>query len=202
MMLVTNIMGVSTTRDRLVGVALDLFERDGYEATPVSRIAAHAGVTEMTFFRLCGSKAAAVVDDPFDPLIAAAVTARPQTEAPLRRVAAGLRDAWSGQEADIDAQTARRVRIIARSPELTHASLRATEGTRDAIVAALVADGVSASRARVATVACLSALHTALLDAVAGGATGPDHGRSTDEVRARVDEQVHAALAVLIGDEP
>lgn len=201
-MLVTNIVRVSTTRDRLVTVALELFERDGFEATPVSHIAARAGVAEMTFFRLCGSKAAAVVEDPFDPLIAAAVAARPRTEAPLVRVAAGLRDAWAGQEGGIDAGTARRVRIIARSPELSQASWRATEGTRDAIVETLVADGVPGSSARVATVACLAALHTALLDAAAEDAARSTRGKAGADAPASVDERLRAALSVLIGDDP
>lgn len=200
-MLVTNIEQVSTTRDRLVAIALDLFERDGFAATPVSHIAARAGVTEMTFYRLCGSKAAAVVEDPFDPLIAAAVAARPPTEAPLARVAAGLRDAWAGQDSSIDASTARRIRIIARSPELSQASWRATEGTRDAIVATLVTDGVPDSSARIATVACLAALHTALLDAVAEDAARPIRGMAGVDAPASVDERLRAALSVLIGDD-
>lgn len=148
-------------------------------------------MTERTFFRHFGSKAAAIVEDPFDPLLAAAVAARPPSEAPLERVVTGLRDAWSGQDDGLDAQTARRVRIIARSPELRQASWRATEQTRDAIVEVLVTDGVSGPTARVATVACLAALHIALLDGVA-----------EDAESGSVDQSLRAALAILNGDAP
>ena len=39
------------TRERILAVALDLFERQGYRATTVAQIADAAGVTSMTFFR-------------------------------------------------------------------------------------------------------------------------------------------------------
>ncbi|GAB6899676.1 TetR/AcrR family transcriptional regulator [Kineosporia succinea] len=39
------------TRVRLVDAAVELFARDGYEATTVAQIAALAGVSKMTFFR-------------------------------------------------------------------------------------------------------------------------------------------------------
>ena len=39
------------TRSRLLTQALELFEKNGYEKTSASEIAAAAGVSEMTFFR-------------------------------------------------------------------------------------------------------------------------------------------------------
>jgi len=39
------------TRERILGCALDLFERHGFDHTTIAQIAAMAGVTEMTCFR-------------------------------------------------------------------------------------------------------------------------------------------------------
>src|SRR6266700_4614618 len=51
------------TKDRLQRSALDLFRRDGFEATSVAQIAAGAGVTERTFFRYFPSKEAVLFQD-------------------------------------------------------------------------------------------------------------------------------------------
>jgi AcrR family transcriptional regulator len=78
------------TRARIVDVALDLFERNGYEVTTTAQIAADAGVTPMTFFRHFPTKAAVVVSDPYDPLIADAVAAQPAGLTPLERTRRGM----------------------------------------------------------------------------------------------------------------
>ena len=50
--------------------ALELFLRDGYDATTVAAIAGAAGVSQMTFFRHFPTKESVVLDDPYDPVIA------------------------------------------------------------------------------------------------------------------------------------
>ena len=45
----------------LAGEALDLFERDGYDATSIDDICAHAEVSRTTFFRYFGSKEEALM---------------------------------------------------------------------------------------------------------------------------------------------
>jgi AcrR family transcriptional regulator len=54
---------VATPRARLVEAALELFTRQGFEATTVDEIAAHAGVGRTTFFRLFATKEAVVFPD-------------------------------------------------------------------------------------------------------------------------------------------
>lgn len=56
-------------RERVQDIALDLFARRGYEATSVDDIAAAAGLSRSTFFRLFGSKEAVVFFD-HDALLA------------------------------------------------------------------------------------------------------------------------------------
>lgn len=150
------------TRERLTACALDLFEEHGFEATSVAQIARAAGVTEMTFFRHFGSKEQAVLTDPFDPVIAAAVGARPRTEHPLDRTVRGLRSALAGlSEADL-ATARRRVRIVANTPVLRGAAAVQNETTARAISDQLTADGADPLTAGVAAAAVLAAVTTAL----------------------------------------
>jgi AcrR family transcriptional regulator len=150
------------TRSRLSECALSLFEERGFEGTSVALIAREAGVTEMTFFRHFGSKEQAVLTDPFDPVIAEAVGARPLEESPLARAARGLRSALAGlSEADL-ATARRRTALVARTPALRAAVVTQNEVTANAIVARLTADGTDPFDARVAAQTVLAAVTTAL----------------------------------------
>ena len=70
------------TKARLQASALDLFHRDGFEATSVAQIAEAAGVTERTFFRYFPSKEAVLFQDHERRLewFGAALAARPVDE--------------------------------------------------------------------------------------------------------------------------
>ena len=83
----------------LVEAGLELFERHGYEATTVAEIARAAGVTEMTFFRYFPAKEHLLLDDPYDPVIIAAIGAQPHTEPPFLRAARGVRAACESNHA-------------------------------------------------------------------------------------------------------
>lgn len=149
------------TRDLLQECALALFEEQGFEATTTAQIARAADVTEMTFFLHFGTKAQAALSDPFDPVIAEAVGARPVGEALLLRTVRGLRAALAGL-AESDLVTARRrIRLVARTP-----ALRAEAAVQNEVTAAAIADrladGVDAFTARVAADAVLAAVTAAL----------------------------------------
>lgn len=47
---------VAHTRRALIGDALDLFAKQGYDSTTTEEIADHAGVSPRTFFRYCPTK--------------------------------------------------------------------------------------------------------------------------------------------------
>ena len=53
----------SQTRAEIAEAAIDLFERQGVATTTVEDIAAAAGISPRTFYRLCGTKEQAVLDD-------------------------------------------------------------------------------------------------------------------------------------------
>jgi AcrR family transcriptional regulator len=145
-------------------VALELFERQGFEQTTVAQIAEAAGVTPMTFFRHFTTKAQALLDDPYDPVIASAVAAQPRQWRPLARAVAGLRAAWQALPEPTSDVQRRRVRMVAATPSLwgeMHANNRTTERL---IADQLVADGVDRLSAHAAAAAVLAAVTTALLE--------------------------------------
>ncbi|THV29166.1 TetR family transcriptional regulator [Glycomyces paridis] len=167
-MLLPNILTVTgaskreRTRARLAEHAIALFEDQGFEATSVAQIADAAGVSEMTFFRHFGSKEQAVLTDPFDPVVAAAVGARPLGEAPLERAARGLHSALAAlSEADL-ATARRRTAIVARTPVLRAAAATQNEVTVTAIAERLAGDGADPFAATVAAQAVIAAVTTAL----------------------------------------
>lgn len=152
------------THERLIACALDLFEAQGFDRTTVAQIAAAAGVSEMTFFRHFAGKELVVLADPYDPVIADAVAAQPIDDTPVARVVRGVRFALSElpePESDI---VRRRVRIIARSPELRAKSNGANAGTEARIGDQLIADGAPVLPARAAAAAVLAALTAALYE--------------------------------------
>lgn len=166
-MLVTNIrdMGkVEATRAALQAAALDLCEGQGYDATTVEQIAAAAGVTQMTFFRHFPTKAAVLMDDPYDPFIGELVAAQPTDHPALDRACAGLAEAWALLPAPDRDDTWRRVRLVAGSPTLRAHLWENTEQTRLVIAEALTRGGTAVYEAQVAAGACMGALMAALLE--------------------------------------
>ena len=142
----------------LVEHGLELFERQGYDETTVAEIARAAGVTEMTFFRYFPAKEHLVLDDPYDPVLIAAIAAQPRELPPFLRAAGGIRAAWRALPEPETPVIRRRVRISARTASLRGAVWRSTGNTERAVVEQLVADGASPLQARVAAASVLAAL--------------------------------------------
>lgn len=156
-----------TKRERtlaaLIEHALDLFEEQGYEQTTVAQIARAAGVTEMTFFRYFPAKENVLLDDPYDPVLTAAIADQPRELPPFIRAVRGIRRAWRALPEPETPVIRRRVRIAARTPALRGAVWRSTGNTERAIVAQLVTDGAAPETARVAAASVLAALVAGLL---------------------------------------
>lgn len=152
------------TRAALEAAALALFTERGYEGTTTAEIARRAGVSEMTLFRHFATKAAFLVEDPYDPLIAAAVRARPDHETPLRATVRGVRDAWGAVEPpDVDA-VRERLRIVALTPSLRAALTAGSTATERAIAEALADRDAPPPEARVVAAAVVGGLNAALMD--------------------------------------
>lgn len=151
------------THNRLRSVALELFGEHGYQATTTTRIAAAAGVSEMTLFRHFRTKEALLLEDLLDPMLAAAVLARPVTEAPLLALARGIQDAWSAAAPDELPRLKQVLQVIAGTPGLSGAIERNNSATTAALAAALQERGATELAAQAAAAAVVAALGTALL---------------------------------------
>jgi AcrR family transcriptional regulator len=164
--LVTNIMRMDRweqTHEALSRAALELFAERGYDATGTAHVAQRAGVSEMTLFRHFSTKEALLLADPFDPLIADAVRARPLDEPPMRALAEGIRQAWATVDSDsVDALRVR-LKIVVEANSLQGAIERNSTATITALVGALSDRGSTAVEARVAATATISGLSVALL---------------------------------------
>lgn len=98
--------------------ALDLFERQGFDATTVDQIAERAEVSRTTFFRYFPSKADVVLDDNSGELpgLYRAIVERPAGESDVVAVRCALH---AGPIAVIEVQsTPRKSRVLATSPLL------------------------------------------------------------------------------------
>lgn len=151
------------THEALREAAFELVAEIGYDAAATAQIAERAGVSEMTLFRHFPSKEMLLLADPFDPLMAEAVRARPSDESPMRALAEGIRQAWT----QVDDESVRKLRkllqIVAQTPALRGAIERTSEETMAALVQALQDRGANEARARVAAAATIGGLGAALL---------------------------------------
>lgn len=152
------------TRARIQAEALALFARQGFDRTTVDQIAAAAGVSQMTFFRHFPTKESAVVDDPFDPQIAAAVAAQPAGLPPVPRVCRGFRTALQHLDLPEQEQVRARVRVASGSPALQAAMWANTLQSQRVVAAVLEQDGVPGPDARAAAGAVIGGLTVALLE--------------------------------------
>ena len=125
-------------RGRLQQAALELFQQRGYDAVTSAEIAAHAGVTERTFFRHFADKREILFDE--DPrlrgALRAAVAEAPEALAPMEI----LLRAFAALEAMLQENrtfTEPRLAIIASTPAL----LERAEA-KSASIAALLAEAL------------------------------------------------------------
>lgn len=172
---------------------MDLFAERGYAATTVEAIAAAAGVSHMTFFRHFPTKEAVVTADLFDPLIASAVRAQPDSRSGIARVVGGLVDALDDDAARAELSSAAfraRIHLAVTTPELRAAVWNSGLDTQEAIAAALCADGRPTLEARAAAGAVMGAA-TAILQT---WALRPDDQPATDALRR--------GLLSLLGTQP
>lgn len=166
-LLVTNITCMKRwdrTHEALRQAALELFAEHGYDAAATAQIAERAGVSEVTLFRHFPSKEALLLSDPFDPLMAEAVRARPPQERAMRALAEGIRQAWKQVDAESTRELRNLLQIVAQTPSLLGAIERNSEETIVALVGALRDRGVDEMQARVAAAATIGGLSVALLD--------------------------------------
>ena len=168
------------TRRALEDVALDLFERQGFDHTTVEEIAAACDVSPRTFFRYFATKDQVLFgnDAEFTEMLAD-LEHRPADEPPFRSVRTAV-DAMIESYAAIDERDrlVRRARILAATPSLQFHGPHMELGKIEAVVDALLRRDATAGveprglELRLAVGVAFAAIRAALDTWIADGATG------------------------------
>jgi len=98
--------------------ALRLFETQGYEQTTVDQIAAAAEISPSTFFRYFKTKEDVVLEDEYDPMIAAVIAGAPAELGPLEAIRHGIVTGLATLTPEDNAKMVARVRLTLSVPSL------------------------------------------------------------------------------------
>ena len=111
------------TRDTLVECAVDLFERQGYDATTIEEIAAAANVSPRTFFRYFDSKMELIrAPKQEHGTLESLVAHRPADEGPVTAVHRVVREMLAREFIDDD-RAVRLIRVMLTTPSLRAAAM-------------------------------------------------------------------------------
>lgn len=137
-----------TARTRLQQAAVDLFGKQGFDNTTAAEIAAHAGVTERTFFRHFADKREVLFDGQAVLLEAllAAIEEVPLEAPPLDTLFRAFRSVCPLLEANRPFSEPRQA-VISATPSLQERERAKTAALAEALAEALRARGVPDERA-------------------------------------------------------
>ena len=137
-----------TARTRLQQAAVELFGKQGFDNTTAAEIAAHAGVTERTFFRHFADKREVLFDGQSVLLgaLLAAVEEVPRDAPPLSTLFRAFRSVCPLLEANRPFSEPRQA-VIAATPALQERELAKMAALSEALAQCLRARGVSGDRA-------------------------------------------------------
>ena len=140
-----------TARIRLQRAAVTLFRKQGFDSTTAAEIAAHAGVTERTFFRHFADKREVLFDGQAVLLEAllSAIEDVPQDVPPLETLFRAFRSVRPLLEANRSFAKPRH-EVISKTPALQERELAKTAALSEALSRALRARGVPENRAALA----------------------------------------------------
>ncbi len=157
-------------------VALDLFEREGYDEVTIARIAERAGVGERSIFRYFGTKAMLVFQDELDQRTVDLFAARLAGGTVLDAIRASLDELGPMMAGAEMVDSTRRLQLIHDHPQLRAALadyMNQLGDTLGAIIAAERGEPVSAQSARVQGRCIIAALSTAIEEWEGAGGSEP-----------------------------
>lgn len=159
------------TARRIVTAALDLFERDGFDATTVDAIAAEADIAPRTFFHYFPTKEDVVLADHAERLgrVLEELRAQPADRPTWGAVAASFQAAAEDFERERDL-LARRFRITAGTGSVFARSLQLQAGWEADLADAVAERGVAPPTARLLAAAAVAAMRAAQQDWLLAGA--------------------------------
>ncbi|WP_432049130.1 TetR/AcrR family transcriptional regulator [Streptomyces asiaticus] len=181
------------TRQAIRRAAYRLFTEQGYDATPVDRIAEAADVSPSTVFRYFPTKEDIVLSDEYDDVLLAALRDRPLDEPPvasLRRVLLDLFRQFAGDERQ---EMLVRLTLIRQVPGLRARTSESMSRT-GALLAEVLAERSNRSpedfEVRVVVGAVLGVLQEALFHCA-------DQSAAEDAAMAAMEESIDRALDML-----
>ena len=104
---------------RIQQCALELFMRQGYDATTVEQIAEAAEVSQSSFFRYFQTKGAVILYDSLDPVIIDIFLKQPAHMSVVRAFREAMKQAYASLPSDRLMLERERFRLIVTVPELT-----------------------------------------------------------------------------------
>ena len=127
---------LASTR-RIQGVALDLFDAEGFSAVTIERIAAAADVSPSSVYRYFGTKEQIVLWDEYDPIWFAEVANRLRDSPPVDAARTAVRALLTGPLLRDDDLIRRRIRYTMTEPSIEAASALQFHQTAEAFGTAL-----------------------------------------------------------------
>ncbi len=166
------------TRSAIQREALRLIAAADYDVTTCEQIAAAAGVSPATLFRYFATKEDIVLADGYDPMIAAAVIARPSRETPLTAVRRGFADSLAAVYATDLEVIRQRTALVLSVPALRARSREQLDSLVSYLADALAErTGLprTAVEIEVAASACAAAIGVAVTRWAGSGGSLPEH---------------------------
>ncbi|MFJ4655906.1 TetR family transcriptional regulator [Nocardia sp. NPDC088792] len=179
------------TRAAIQTHALELFRKQGYEATRIEQIIAAADISESTFFRYFPTKEDLILQDEYDPQLVAALRAQPADIPPITAMRRVLAEVFGGMSARERAEQRDRVDLILSVPALRATMLDGLiQGTR--ILAVPLAERMGRNpedfAVRVIAGAIIGALTTVLIELADN--PGADFVDLMDQAMAHLESSV------------
>jgi AcrR family transcriptional regulator len=173
------------TRQAIRRAAYRLFAEQGYDATPIDRIAAEADVSPSTFFRYFPTKEDIVLTDEYDEPMAELLRNRPAEEQPLASVRHVMHEMFRLilQDPEAQAELVQRNELVQDVPALRG---RASEGmsATGRLIGGVIAERTGRPaddlQVRVFASAVFSVLHETSMYWV-------EHGHTTEELLPLLD---------------
>jgi AcrR family transcriptional regulator len=122
------------TRRAIRAAAFSRFAEQGYEATTVDQIAADADVSPSTFFRYFPTKEDLVITDDYDPIMEAALRARPLDEPMLESMRQAMIQPLRAVMANEREDMLLRMRLLQANPAVRARSLVELNRSRDMLL--------------------------------------------------------------------
>ncbi|HEV7185415.1 MAG TPA: TetR family transcriptional regulator [Leifsonia sp.] len=125
------------TRASVQSIALDLFSKQGYDATTVDQIITLAQISESTFFRYFPTKEDLVITDEFDPVLIESFRSQPPELGVLEALRRSMQSILGNLNAEQNAEQSERIELLLAVPALRAAAIAQFSDTMSMLAEAI-----------------------------------------------------------------